>query len=400
MLPLAIDGALAFVAALLSIPCGVFFFECAVASLGGRIRRASSDDDPTPRYAILVPAHDEELVIAKTLEGLKQHVGENDRLIVIADNCTDTTADIARQAGAEVIERTDPDNRGKGFAIVFGLDHLDADPPDVVVSVDADCQAEPGALALIAKEALATGRPVQAEYLLTNADDSPKAVVSALAFMVRNRVRPRGLARLGLPVHLTGSGMAFPWEVLRNAPATGSYLVEDLLMGVELALLGTAPRLCPDAQVTSLLPEQDRAAMGQRRRWEHGQLMTLTKFAPRLIGAGLARFDAGLLALGLDLAVPPLALLVMLCGAVFVAAAAAFLIFGGFYALSVAASNLFMVTTGVGLAWLVFARSTIPFSRLAAIPLYVLWKIPLYASFLFKKRQKTWERTERSAKDD
>ncbi len=398
MLPLVIDALVAAVAVGLAIPCGVFALECFVAIFARRLPSKSAPDASQPRTVILVPAHDEEVVIEETLAGLKTQLGPKDAILVVADNCSDGTADLVRAAGAEVIERTDEERRGKGYAIVYGLDHLSSDPPDVVTIVDADCKAEPGALELIAREAMATHRPVQAEYLLTSPDDKPKTVVSALAFLVRNRVRPRGLARLGLPAHLTGSGMAFPWDVLRNAPATGSYLVEDLLMGIELALKGTPPLLCAEAQITSLLPTRDRAAMGQRRRWEHGQLMTLTRYAPRLIGAGIARFDLGLFALGMDLLVPPLALLVLACVGVLAVSVVPLVLFGRWWSFAVATDNLATVTFGVAIAWLVYGRSTIRLTQLLAIPLYVLWKIPLYLSLLLRGGQKTWERTERTPK--
>ena len=179
--------------------------------------------------------------------------------------------------------------------------------------VDADCRVSAGGIATIAGRAAATGRPVQAEYLL-GAPERPtaKGVISALAVLVRNRVRPRGLHRLGLPCHLTGSGMAFPWRVLRDAPETGSNLVEDLVMGIEMALRRNPPLLCPQASVESELPEADDAAMKQRRRWEHGQLQTLVKYGPRLVLGGLLRARPDLVGLGLDLVVPPLALLIML----------------------------------------------------------------------------------------
>ncbi|MEQ9496634.1 MAG: glycosyltransferase family 2 protein [Deltaproteobacteria bacterium] len=398
MLPLITDAVVAVVAAVLAIPCGVFWLECIVAIFARRLPAKSPADHPQPKAVILVPAHDEEVVIAETLAGLKQQLGPADRILVVADNCSDGTVDLVKAAGVEVIERHDTERRGKGYAIVYGLDHLAADPPDIVTIVDADCTAEAGALELIAREASFTGRPVQAEYLLTSPDDSPKTVVSALAFLVRNRVRPRGLARVGLPAHLTGSGMAFPWDVLRNAPATGSYLVEDLLMGIELALKGTPPLLCAEAQITSLLPTRDRAAMGQRRRWEHGQLMTLTRYAPRLVWAGVTRYDFGLFALGMDLFVPPLALLVLACVGVLTLSVVPLVLFGRWWSFVVAADNLFTVATGVGVAWLFYGRSTIRLSQLIAVPLYVLWKIPLYLSLLLRGGQKTWERTERTSK--
>ncbi len=118
-------------------------------------------------------------------------------------------------------------------------------------------------------------------------------MISALAFLVRNRVRPRGLLRLNQPCHLDGTGMAFPWRVVRSAPGLGGSIVEDLTMGIELALKGHEPVFCIDAGVRSRLPGTESAAMQQRRRWEHGQLATLVQYGPRLVCQGVSRRTAG-----------------------------------------------------------------------------------------------------------
>jgi cellulose synthase/poly-beta-1,6-N-acetylglucosamine synthase-like glycosyltransferase len=263
--------------------------------------------------------------------------------------------------------------------------------------VDADCRVSAGGIATIAARAAATGRPVQAEYLLGAPErPTPKGVISALAVLVRNRVRPRGLHRLGLPCHLTGSGMAFPWRVLRDAPETGSHLVEDLVMGIEMALRKHPPLLCPQASVESELPDADDAAMKQRRRWEHGQLQTLVKYGPRLVLGGLVRARPDLVGLGLDLVVPPLALLIMLqMAAVAGLAGAAALGWASWLPALVAAAGLTAVAVAVLLGWAKFARHTLPFRYLLHVPFYVLWKLPLYLSLLVGRKQKTWERTAR-----
>lgn len=354
---------------------------------------------PAPRTAVLVPAHNEGAAIEKTVRVLAAQMGAGDRLIVIADNCEDQTAALARAAGATVIERTDADQRGKGFAIAFALAHLDADPPDVVVLVDADCRASPGGVPTLAAMAAAHHRPIQAEYLIQPPPNpTPVAVVSGLAVMIRNRVRPRGLARFGLPCHLTGSGMAFPWKVLRGAPAMGAELVEDLVMGIQMALEGHAPLFCPEVQVTSDLPESRGAAMSQRRRWEHGQLHTLLRYAPRLIGLGLVRGRAGLMGLGFDLMVPPLALLVILQGVLLALSVAAGAIhFTSWLPAILAATGVAVLVTAIGAAWAAFGRQVAPLRYALFIPFYVLWKIPLYLSLVLRGKQKTWERTARSS---
>ncbi len=397
MLLYPIELGLLVLTGLLAIPSLVFFFEC-TASLLPEPRTKEEGEASEPSTVIVVPAHDEAAGIAATLESLDKARGEKQRILVVADNCTDDTAGIARASGAESIERTDQEHRGKGHAIVFALDHLAADPPEVVIIVDADCRAGEGAMRTLARRAHETDRPVQADYVMgPPAKHTPMSVVSGLAVLVKNKVRPAGLRKLGLPCHLTGSGMAFPWDVIRKAPPTESYLVEDMLIGIELAHLGHPPLSCAEAEVTSELPERDEAAQGQRRRWEHGHLSTLFDRGPRLVLQGVLRGDLDLLAMGFDLLVPPMALQVMLL------IAAVGLSFGGwaiglsYLPLTTAAFSLSLVAVAVMVAWLAYGRKTLPFRYLAFVPLYLVWKIPLYLAFFFRRKQRTWERTERKA---
>jgi cellulose synthase/poly-beta-1,6-N-acetylglucosamine synthase-like glycosyltransferase len=220
--------------------------------------------------------------------------------------------------------------------------------------------------------------------------------VSALAIVLRNQVRPRGLRRLGLPCHLTGSGMAFPWRVLRDAPETGANLVEDLVMGIELALQGHPALSCPEVQISSDLPDTPKAGLGQRRRWEHGQLHTLRTYFLRLVASGLARRDPALVALGLDLMVPPLALLVVLqLGLLASCAAAAALHLTSLVPAALAAAGLTMVAIAVAAAWIGYGRRILPLRNALFIPIYLLWKIPLYLGLALRGKQKKWERTAR-----
>lgn len=377
----------------LALPCLVFGTECCLA-------RAAPDRKRTPnrpRAAVLVPAHDEAAGIGGVVASLRAQIGEGDRLLVVADNCTDDTASIARAAGAEVIERRDSTRRGKGFAISFALEHLAVDAPEVVVIVDADCELAEGALDALVSEAARLDRPVQADYLL-EAPPGAHALtrISAFAVLVRNRVRPLGLHRLGLPCQLTGSGMAFPWRQLAEVPSMGDNIVEDLALGLNLAMLGHAPRFCPQAKVRSQLPENARGARSQRRRWETGQLATLLAYAPRLLVRGLKERRIELLALALDLGVPPLALLgaLQVPGTLVGVGAGAF--FGNWLPLGISALGTLGLGIGVAVAYRRFGRDTISLGDLARAPMYVVGKLGLYGSFLRRGQERTWVRTDRS----
>jgi cellulose synthase/poly-beta-1,6-N-acetylglucosamine synthase-like glycosyltransferase len=381
---------------ILALPVLVFFVEC----IFGMFRTQSPVFAARfrPRIALVVPAHDEEQGIAATVSALSGELSPADRLLVIADNCTDATASEATSAGAEVLVRHDPARRGKGYALSFAFERLAAAPPDVVVVVDADCRVERGAIPHLAEVAAISGRPVQADYVLdAPVDAGPRSRVSAFAVLVRNRVRPRGLALLGLSCQLTGSGMALPWDAAISARPTEGNVVEDLALGLDLGCQGRPPLFCSGARVTSFLPSSDRAARTQRRRWEGGHLTTLLRHVPRVIFAGFMRRDVRLVALGLDLAVPPLALLVVLLVMATILGAAASVAGAGNSALIVALGELSLVAVAVMGAWFSEGRRVLSLRDAAAMPLYVFWKVALYVGLLRGGTDKDWVRTERGA---
>ncbi len=393
-----LETALAGLALVLAVPSAMLLLECVAAALVD----ADRGEDPAlaraarPPVVVLMPAHDEADGIGAALAGLRAQLAPGDRLLVVADNCRDATARRAREAGAEVLERADPTRRGKGFALAHGLARLAVECPDaVVVIVDADCRCEPGSVEALARSVVAHGAPAQACYLLAAPRTaSPGAALSAFALLLRNRVRPLGLAALGLPCPLFGSGMAAPVELLARHPQRGASLVEDLELGIDLAVAGHAPRFVPGARVTSVLPADREAARGQRRRWEHGHLQALARGVPRLLAAALRRRRLAPLALGLDLWIPPLSLLVL--AEVGLALAGLLRIAAGGSAASLVAALACLAATGaaVALAWARFGRQVASASQLLRAPAYALGKLPVYVGFLLR-RQREWVRTRR-----
>ncbi|MEO1400895.1 MAG: glycosyltransferase [Cyanobacteria bacterium J06635_1] len=321
----------------------------------------------------------------------------DDRLLVVADNCTDNTAAVAAAAGASVIKRRNESLRGKGYALDFGLQHLAQSPPDVVIIVDADCRVSPGSIALLSQTAIAAKRPVQGTYLLElPTKPSAKAQISAFAFKIKNLVRPLGCRWLGQPSPLTGTGMAFPWSVLSAVDLASDNLVEDMKLGLDLALAGYPPIFCREALILSELPQTDKGAVGQRTRWEHGHLQVLRQYVPKLLMASLHQRRFDLTAMALDLCVPPLALLVMLWAGIsaFTTLAAWWLAAGWIVFPSYLAGGLML--GGILLAWVGFAKEDLPLKQLLSVPFYILWKLPIYLSFLTKPQSK-WIRTERDS---
>jgi cellulose synthase/poly-beta-1,6-N-acetylglucosamine synthase-like glycosyltransferase len=192
--------------------------------------------------------------------------------------------------------------------------------------------------------------------------------------------------------------MAFPWLVIRQAPLASGNIVEDMQLGLDLAIAGSPPVFCRDAKVTGILPQQQEAAKGQRTRWEHGHLQTLLTQVPRLLKASLEQRRFDLLALALDLSVPPLSLLVIIwAGITGVALLAG--IWGAIWIplILLAIAGIMILVSIVG-AWAKFGRGEISALTLLAVPFYILWKIPLYLAFLVQ-RQTKWIRTDRDIVD-
>lgn len=379
------------------IPAAVFAAECAIACLPHRrVRRKDVAPRSAPRVTVVVPAHDEEAVIGATVRRLFGRLRSGDQILVVADNCSDGTAESARQAGADVTERSDSVRCGKGFALAHAFEVLAENPPDVVFILDADCRTGPGTVRHVADLAHATGHPVQSLNLCA-ADRGGLQAIAELSLRFKNLVRPLGLARLGLPCHLMGTGMALPWQLIERLPPLGEDLAEDMRLGVDLALAGTPPLFCTAGRVESGLPSDTAGFVSQRTRWEQGHLRTLLTHAPRLIASGLRRARLDTLALGLDLLVPPLTLFVFLWFALlaFASTAWAFGSPAGPIAALLAGGGMFFGSLALG--WFVFCRRRVPVFVLAAVPGFVLRKIPIYLRFLTGRGQKSWVRTPRSS---
>ncbi len=388
-----IDIILLVMSALLAVPALVLFAEVLFALL---YRPGTSPAaGPRPKIAVLMPAHDEATGIRQSLQNLLPQLLPGDRLVVIADNCSDDTAEIAATAGAEVLQRQDPTRRGKGFALDFGVRHLEQNPPDVVAIIDADCFFSVGSIEILARACHASGRPIQGLYFnLSSQGAGTRTRIAQFAQLVKNKVRPTGLLALGLPCPLMGTGMAFPWACIRCAPLATGHIVEDVHLGMDLARNGVLPRFCPDVLLNSYFPQSDEGIRSQRTRWEHGHLGLILTEAPKLLLAGLLKFNVGTMALALDQMIPPLALFVMLA-VLNIIVDGVFAVLGGRAApFAVGSATLALVALSVLLSWIRYGQQIISLYDLASAPVYALRKVPIYIGFMLS-RQLEWVRSKR-----
>lgn len=350
-----------------------------------------------PTIAVLVPAHNEDTGIAATLSDLKKQLTSKDRLIVIADNCTDCTAATAAANGAEVIERHEPAKHGKGFALDFGLRHLDSAPPAVVIIVDADCRVAEDTIERLAKACIESFCPVQADNQMVAPSLSPTRYhVAEFAWRVKNRLRPIGLHNLHLPCQLTGTGMAFPWAILSATKMATSSIVEDLKLGLDLTRAHHPPRFCPTATVTSCFPMSAAAAQAQRTRWEQGHIGLIAAGLPRYLIAGIKGRNLSLVMLAFDLAIPPLSLLALIIvGTITATAVASFTLGMLTMALVISTSSFIILVVAVVLAWFKCGRDVLPTHAILSVISYATGKLSIYRRAAIGRSLSRWNRTDR-----
>jgi 1,2-diacylglycerol 3-beta-glucosyltransferase len=237
-----------------------------LAGLGRRPPRVPSS--PRTHFAVLVPAHDEETTLGTTLTSVQKlnYPPELIAVTVIADNCTDKTANVARSYGVTVLERVDPVRRGKGYALEDALASTLPAGPDAVLILDADAELAPDSLRAFDARFQTGARAVQGSIRTRNAAASPGTLVAAVGNVMDDRIAA-GRDVLGLRVQLRGSAMAFRRDVLEQVPWACHGLTEDAEYSARLAAAGVRVRFEPAARCVSESAADPQALHQQRRRW-------------------------------------------------------------------------------------------------------------------------------------
>jgi len=368
--------------------------ELLLLTLAGlfRPRKPPEIDMPEPfALTVVVPAHNEKLTIARCVRSIfAAGCGSIDlRVVVVADNCTDQTASIARSAGARVLERFDTSRRGKGYALNFAFAALSDTNTQAFAIVDADTEVERNFLIETAAAFRSGAAATQCRYLVRNPDSSIRTRLMRLTVAAYNVLRPRGRANLGLSAGLYGNGFALSAETLRAVPYDAYSVVEDLEYHLALLQSGRKVTFLDRTTVYADMPAAGPGVENQRARWEGGRLRMAYVKLPRLLKL-IAQCNFRLVEPCLDLLLLPLAFHVGLLLAILPAPS---LIVRGFAAagIMIAAFHLIVSAFAAGNGFRDLAA-------LASAPLYIVWKLLLIPRLIRASRKDAeWIRTERVA---
>jgi len=348
------------------------------------------------RFDVRVPALNGSAGIVRTIDNLKTLDWPQDRyrLIVIADNCDDDTAERARGAGAVVIERTDSSLRGKGHALAFAFARsIEQSWADALVVVDADSVASANLLEACAARIEAGAAAVQVHYGTLNPDASWRTRLLSIALAAIHILRSRARERLKLSCGIRGNGWCVTRSTLASVPYAAYSLTEDVEFGIDLGLAGRRVHYADEAQVLGEMVASEKASRSQRQRWESGRLQLLRARGLLLLWQGLRRLSPMCIDLALDLLVLPLSLIVVNAVLLSVLGGAATWIFASSISWPILGlACLAGVALYVLRGWQLSGTGLRGLMDLGRAPWFVLWKLILMAR---NRTTQHWVRTER-----
>jgi cellulose synthase/poly-beta-1,6-N-acetylglucosamine synthase-like glycosyltransferase len=380
--------------ALPAVLCTSYLLLLTVLSAAPAIPRCKSR---ALRFDIIVPAHDEAAVIERTIGSLRRIDWPADRfrILVCADNCTDSTAQHAHAAGAQVLERIEPERRGKGYALSFAFQRSRTDGfADAVVIIDADSEVSANLLEAIAARLERGDQAVQVHYGVLNPLASWRTRLITIAHGSFHMVRSRARERLRLSCGLRGTGWCVTHRLLNVVPYGAFSLTEDVEYGIELGMSGYRVAYAGEAHCNAEMVVSDVIAAPQRARWERGRFQLIrTRTAP-LVRRALAQRGALCLDLALDLLVLPLSYIVLNVTVLLLGAAMLALLLPHFswLWLWLAMGSTAVLSTYVVRGWQLSGIGLRGIADLSRVPQFLVWRVLL----LLRKRQpKHWQRTER-----
>lgn len=384
--------------AILATLCFVFLYQAVFvfASLFSSQNRRTGSSIPTHRIAVLIPAHNEELLIARCLHViLSADYPEHLRNIyVVADNCSDGTKEKVESFPVVCFQREDAVKTGKGYAIQWGLEQINLREYDAVLFIDADAVVSSN-IFLEMDRLLGRGeRAIQVYNGTLNPEDSWLTRCGHLSDVLQFELYFKGREVLGLTSRLLGNGMCLHREVLERVPWRAYSITENweyycnvLLSGYRVAF---TPHVCANSdQVGSL-----KQARSQKTRWQTGWAEVARRYVPHLLALGLKRRDLRLLDAAIDFLLPSAA---MQTGIMTGAMVGVLVLNRGFLLWWTGIVGL-MGCSIVVVSLLIARAGLMDYIAICYAPVYVAWKMLLRVRLIGRIGAKDWVRTVRRAK--
>jgi 1,2-diacylglycerol 3-beta-glucosyltransferase len=380
------------------VPAALMVAYLDLLSVAALCRRSATPAcEPRNRIAVLIPAHDEEILLPRLLQSLAavDYPPDLFRVYVVADNCEDGTADVARRYGACTFERHDDAARAKGYALRWLLERIgeSGERYDAFAVVDADTVVSMNFLRVLDSHLQSGDQAVQVYYGVLNKDESWPAMMRWTALALYNGLRPRGRDALGLSAGLRGNGMCFAAPVLERFGWGAFTLAEDSEFHLQLVAGGVRVAYSPEATVLAEMPVTLRQSRSQNLRWERGRLQLLRTHGWGLLASGVRHRDPVRLEALAEQLVPPLSVLTAVTSATLAATALQSRIGPRRLATAVVLGQAGYVFSGLALAG---ARPRAYLSLLFS-PLYAAWKVWVYLLAALHLRDDRWVRTGRRA---
>lgn len=342
------------------------------------------------KFGIIVPAHNESENVLVALNSISNCVAPKAgyEIIVIADNCSDNTAEIVEQHGYRVLRRNNDKFRGKGYALDYAFKELESENHDVYLIMDADTICEKNLLIEFEKRFLKGEDVLQAPYLVEDkTQDNTYARIVNIGFRAFNFLRPSGREALGFSVGILGTGFALTKSVIKKVPYSAGSIVEDLEYHLALVRAGYRCRFVKETCVYSSMPEMTGDAETQRSRWEGGRIrMILDGCLPLLKDLFHCRFR--MVEPLLELLLLPLWMHLILIMTLMIMPLEISRVYA-LFAFVVVLLHVLMaiIATGGGLKEL---------KVLIIVPKYIAWKLKIITKIFNKsKKDASWDRTGR-----
>ena len=241
------------------------------------------------RFMAIIPAHNEETVVANLIESLKKQTYNKDLydIYVIADNCTDNTAKVAKQTGAIVYERFDETKKTKGYALNWFLQQKIKEnaPYDAFFIFDADNIVDKDFIKNMNKKLCQGEDVVQGYRDIKNPSDNWISSGYALFYWTMHRFYHLARYNLGLSPLLNGTGFMVKFDVIKPQGWDTVTLTEDIEFSLKRIIAGKKLGWATDAICYDEQPTGFKQSWSQRSRWTVGHMQCIKEYTKSLAQA-------------------------------------------------------------------------------------------------------------------